>query len=720
MDQLSLSTNLKEDVKLTAESLGEISGHLRQILKDPRTPYVIFRLFAALPHALVHDIDEAILASEKHVRSQHPKPGNFLVTLKDLTHVLGPPDERGIVTFVRPDPSQGSFQFLDQERKQVMQIVGTDKTFMETFRLVTNGCLDQLDWQNIIIAGGMVLNTLLLTDRLDGLPASATPTNVSDCDIDLYLYDLTPEEANRKIEHIYDVWYSHNLQHGGLSGHAVDQMIVKTRQTITLIPIYPFRRIQIVLKILQSPADILLNFDLDACAFAFDGSRVSMLPRAARALETGYSTFTMDLIWGHHLGHRRESQEVRVFKYANRGFGLRILPSYIQSLESGSSEDIDQDAHGSRKGPTRLFDREPGLKTLTRIAHLARNFVKGYCGRQPLFHGQQRPLISLAAMDGYAMYEGLPDLWKGLPIFEVFMRHCEAWKMDAKGDARLDWDSFSSIAYDEQNEYDGLPTYHWGPNALSFGSFEQRLDDYNNRLFYILRKVIAEKLNIGPRDGRYFDYLTRRIRRTVVGGELKAVQRQQITMPLIIPMDLQLWIDSELIHRNPDVKAEHLPSLIRVHDPTKYDPRTATVPSLADTLGTSGNLRYWLITNENMWAGRSRVGDEVSELLTTLFDWFLHCEQQHSDGTSTRGTDSHHCIWHLAKLFRRRLALPDESDKRERGELLSKREARLFRPWALTRPPRVKRSYDEEGEMDELEDEMEEEGDVPDGAFWTE
>lgn len=60
-----------------------------------------------------------------------------------------------------------------------------------------------------------------------------------------------------------------------------------------------------------SAAEVLLNFDLDPCAICWNGKEVLMLPRAARALETGYTVFTMDLVHGHHLGDRRATQEVR-------------------------------------------------------------------------------------------------------------------------------------------------------------------------------------------------------------------------------------------------------------------------------------------------------------------------------------------------------------------------------------------------------------------------
>ncbi|KAL8983513.1 MAG: hypothetical protein Q9205_002274, partial [Flavoplaca limonia] len=713
-EQLSQSLNLDQDIKSIAESLGE--GQLRHILQDPQTPYVMLHRFHAHTAVQGSSVDDAILASEQHVRSQHPKPSNFLVTLDDMKYIIGPPDQDGTTTFTQDDPPKGGFEFLNEKIKPTMQIVGAD--FKERFNHVTNGCLEGLDWQNVFVAGGMILNTLLHTRHLDEASDPA-PTDVSDCDVDLYLYNLTPEEANRKVEHIYDIWYKniHDSQNNP------DQRIVKTSRTITFIPKYPLRRIQIILKLLPSPVDILLNFDLDACALGSDGSQVLMLPRAARALETGYSTFTMDLIWGHHLGNRRESQEVRVFKYADRGFGLRILPSYVASLEVTSAEDTDHEIQDNRKGPSRTFKGEAGLKTLKRIAHLAQKFVQEYCASRPVYIEGDKPLISLAAMDGYAMHDGLPDQRKGLPMFEVLMRHCEAWKMDALGTATLERQSFASLSYDDPNEYDGgWPTYDWGPHSMTFAQFDTLVDEHNNELFWILRRAIAEKLNIGPRDGRYVDYLTRRIRRLVIGPDLESVSKQQITMPFIVPMTLEVAMDSELTARcagTPGLKPEHLPSLIPVHDPSKHDPRTATVPSLADTVKDSGNLRYWLITNENMWAGLHRAADEVSELLTALFDWFLQCERLRGWDTTMHGTDAPQCIRHLAKAFRRRLVLPKETDTRVRGQL-SKREARLFRPWALVRPARVKRAYDEEGQMESLEDRMEQEGDVDDGVFWNE
>lgn len=224
------------------------------------------------------------------------------------------------------------------------------------------------------------------------------------------------------------------------------RLVVKNAHTINFIPSYPHRRIQIILKLSPSPTDILLNFDLDACAIGFNGAHVLMLPRCARAIETGYSVFTMDMVWGHRLSHRAASQEDRILKYADRGFGLRILPSYARSLEEDNLEaaifgkpvspasasvgntvdDEDVSSLSARKphGP------EPGLKTLKRIAHLDQNFAHRCC-------------------------------------YEVEI-------------------------------YDDIPIYTWDEN-FSIDEFERTIEESNNHLWACVRTAICEKLGIPVR-----------------------------------------------------------------------------------------------------------------------------------------------------------------------------------------------------------------------------
>ncbi|MCJ1225640.1 hypothetical protein MMC12_002289 [Toensbergia leucococca] len=458
---LEASVNLDEDIQIIATSLN--SATFSQILRDPRLPYPILRAFLALPSPFwvsekrPVDVDEAILSNEKYIQSrgtEQNKDGKFLITLESLSQILGvSPDHQGPLIITRRDPPKGGFETLDAKRKRSIQIQPTDHAFAETFQRITKNILKGLDWNHIFVAGGMVLTTLLHID-----PSKDHDKDVQDCDIDMYLYGLEPEEANRKIEEIYDVW-SANLPDSN-----TQKLVVKNARSITFLAGYPNRRVQIIFKMLTSPIQALLNFDLDACALGFDGKRVLMLPRCSRALEVGYSTFTMN------LGDRRSTLEARFFKYADRGFGLRILPSYTRSLEDKvfqkarhvfgvdlTSQElcIDPDRYVLRDRP-----KEPGLKTLKRIAYLGRDFVHRYCfgeayslhpevgasnaddtsdsfSREATVATNQR----VGTWEQFGNFDMISPMstdrlladWRGLCGFELFMRRCEAWQLEARG-----------------------------------------------------------------------------------------------------------------------------------------------------------------------------------------------------------------------------------------------------------------------------------------------
>ena len=525
LDVLASSGDLTTDVKTIADSLSSIT--LRQLLNDPRTTYQVLRRFLTLPQTLVSggrrivDVDEAILSNERYIRSQvrgATQNDRYLVSLENLCAILRPDfgsksqdeehgprrskrakkDQQGSVdklTFTRADPPKGGLQVLDEVRKRNMIIQASDVSFTRTFERITKGILRGLNWSNVLLAGGMALTTLIHIDS-----SKDDDWRISEPDLDLYIYGLGPEDANRKVEEIHDIWVN-NLP------ATSQKLVVKNAKTINLLASYPNRRIQIVLKLLPSPTDVLLNFDLDACAIGFDGSHAFMLPRCARAIETGYSIFTMDLVWGHHLGNRRATQDTRVFKYAERGFGIRILPSYARSIEEESLESMvfnHADSHKTTSGSsgkeveTEMDDdesehepldwkqrdrkpdgQEPGLKTLKRIAYLGQDFVhRFYFGATPLARPPQidgeaadddvleawradfyeaeddnrlereenersraagkplaGPLINLSDLDTTKLHYGLPDGRRGLGNFEIFMRHCEAWRLDARAEA---------------------------------------------------------------------------------------------------------------------------------------------------------------------------------------------------------------------------------------------------------------------------------------------
>lgn len=79
---------------------------------------------------------------------------------------------------------------------------------------------------------------------------------------------------------------------------------------------YPYRSIQIVLRLYTSPAEILAGFDVDVACYAYDGDRVWANPRAIVSMMRQSNTVDMT--------RRSPSYEVRLAKYSSRGFEVYI------------------------------------------------------------------------------------------------------------------------------------------------------------------------------------------------------------------------------------------------------------------------------------------------------------------------------------------------------------------------------------------------------------
>lgn len=164
------------------------------------------------------------------------------------------------------------FTILDDARAHEIHVQPSTAKFSAAFSSITNDILKGLDWSNVFVAGGIVLGSLLSIDE-------ASAAAYKNSDVDIYLYGLNPIEANKKIEHIFSVWKS-NLPDGA------ETLVVRNSRTITFFSAYPNKRVQIVLKLVKHPREVLLNFDLDICSMGWDGTELWLLPRAARALQS--------------------------------------------------------------------------------------------------------------------------------------------------------------------------------------------------------------------------------------------------------------------------------------------------------------------------------------------------------------------------------------------------------------------------------------------------
>jgi hypothetical protein len=75
--------------------------------------------------------------------------------------------------------------------------------------------------------------------------------------------------------------------------------------------------VQIVLRLYDSPTEVLVGFDVDCCLCAYDGRNVWLAPRCVSALTTGVNVLNPLHSWPN-----RCSYELRLAKYASRGFAV--------------------------------------------------------------------------------------------------------------------------------------------------------------------------------------------------------------------------------------------------------------------------------------------------------------------------------------------------------------------------------------------------------------
>ncbi|KAI0263726.1 hypothetical protein BC834DRAFT_290264 [Gloeopeniophorella convolvens] len=278
-------------------------------------------------------------------------------------------------------------------------IVEDFEAFKKNWGVFTENSLSMLtDWNNVVAAGGSVQACLM------PLPKSATAskkamrkfyhdTTFPSSDIDLFLYGMTPAEAERKIISIYEAvrdsvpW---------------DVTCVRTKHTVSIHSQYPYRCVQIVLRLYSSPAEILAGFDVDAPCCAFDGDHVWANPRAIVAMMRQSNTVDMT--------RRSPSYEVRLAKYSARGFEV-----YIPGLKRA---DVD---------PT-IYER-----SLSRVQGLARLLA----------------IEKLATPEARERYQQRRSLLRGRPTQpygRAYARHGRVYRGDLKANA-----AFSGL---ETSDYD--------------------------------------------------------------------------------------------------------------------------------------------------------------------------------------------------------------------------------------------------------------------------
>ncbi|PVF98261.1 hypothetical protein CPB86DRAFT_797410 [Serendipita vermifera] len=443
-------------------------------------------------HAL--DVDSWIIKNEDWLRQRLQDPKKDwkvgLVTLENCDDIFSLsksfPSFRRITRI-----SVDGWKCLDAKRSETIFIQPNTNSFKSKFDEVTFGQLEGLDWSNIFVAGGIVV-----------------------------------VQANKKIEHLFTIFRKNLPEHAPI-------LVVRNSGTISFISKFPQRRFQIILKMVKNPAEVLLNFDLDICTIGYDGECLYMLPRAARALETGYSVFTMDLVQGHYLGTRRASQEERVFKYAYKGYGIRILPSYLEALK------VYEQTHTKREEDPFFSPRVPNFDHIMAEAKsFFDGFLRTYIAWQgpldPKASSTYKPAFAHATMDTADQFSTEPLRRSCLTGFELFYRHVCLWDAEQNGKVEIKKNSWAStttaMEYPIANYLRNICRYEWD-ESFKIEDFKREISAYNSKYSSEVLRVfdkypVADRVKNG--------IITRKI---ITGSTLKQVMQENLSIPIWIPGD---------------------------------------------------------------------------------------------------------------------------------------------------------------------------------------
>lgn len=273
------------------------------------------------------------------------------------------------------------------ERKAngALAIADSMQQFKTNFNLFTESSLADLSWGNVVVAGSAVTTSLLSVPEQHAHTKRSLRRYYHEIvapasDVDLFLYDLTKEQAVEKIKQI-----EQNVRDALL----VETTTIRTKNTITIVSQYPVRHVQIVLRIYKSITEILTGFDVDCSCAAYDGKQVWASPRAIAAYMT--QTNTIDLT------RRSPSYENRLSKYRHRGFEVRFV-------------EIDR----SRVDPTiyeRSFFRTQGLARLLILEKLPKSSEReAYIDQRRLERG--RPAADRSRMEQHFSRGNIKHQWE--------------------------------------------------------------------------------------------------------------------------------------------------------------------------------------------------------------------------------------------------------------------------------------------------------------------
>ena len=251
-------------------------------------------------------------------------------------------------------------------------------------------------------------------------------------------------------------------------------------------------------QLFDDPLDLLLRWEYDPYALCYNGDHVCMLPRCARAIETGFTTFTTRLCWGESLGYCLRGR-LSLICLARRGFGLRILPSYMKCLQ-GNLETKNCTGAGTILNQRPISQLYLNRGSMHERSELGVNVaaVQPYSGLKTLKRyimlGRRRlpTVLRETTVEGSSDYENALGIL-ALQSFSWLIEFDKAWRSNPSAVKIADF-------MELYTHRSSRPLLMCEPSADGFGpdpwDLLAEIDHFNQRLFEDLQIAICRRLQI--------------------------------------------------------------------------------------------------------------------------------------------------------------------------------------------------------------------------------
>jgi len=172
-----------------------------------------------------------------------------------------------------------------------------DNEFNMEFSKKTHDLLTYISWNNVVVAGGAIVNII-------------TKSSAKLNDVDMFVYGLNKKDATDKIDQVIN----HIKQKASDMKYETRVYMNNNVINVYVFDVRKLLQIQIILRLYDSLTKVLMGFDVDCCAVAFNGCNILTTKRGENAIKYRVNVA--------NLQRRSPSYENRLIKYSFRGFDV--------------------------------------------------------------------------------------------------------------------------------------------------------------------------------------------------------------------------------------------------------------------------------------------------------------------------------------------------------------------------------------------------------------